>query len=55
MASKKKNVRLLVRLKSTESNHLYYTEKNRRNNPGRLELRRYDPIVRRHVMYKESK
>jgi large subunit ribosomal protein L33 len=55
MASKKKDVRLLVRLKSTESGHLYYTEKNRRNHPGRLELRRYDPIVRRHVMYKESK
>ncbi len=53
--AKKKDVRSLVRLKSTESDHLYYTEKNRRNNPGRLELRRYDPIVRRHTLYKESK
>jgi len=55
MASKKKDIRTLVRLKSSESDHIYYTEKNRRNNPARLELRKYDPIVRRHVLYKESK
>lgn len=55
MASKKKDVRLLVRLKSTESDHVYYTQKNRRNNPARLELRKYDPILRKHVLYKETK
>ncbi len=55
MASKKKDVRLLIRLKSTESHHIYYTQKNRRNHPGRLELRKYDPIIRKHVTYKESK
>ena len=55
MAGKKKDIRTLVRLKSTESHHVYYTEKNRRNDAQRLELRKYDPIVRRHVLYKESK
>jgi len=55
MPSHKKDVRLLVRLKSTESDHIYYTQKNRRNNPSRLELRKYDPILRRHVIYKETK
>jgi large subunit ribosomal protein L33 len=41
--------------KSTASGHFYLTEKNRKNDPSRLELRRYDPFVRRHVMYKEEK
>jgi large subunit ribosomal protein L33 len=34
---------------------MYYTEKNRRNTTTRLELRKYDPIVRKHVIYKETK
>jgi large subunit ribosomal protein L33 len=55
MASKKKSIRTLVRLKSTKSDHVYYTEKNRRNNPTRVEIKKYDPVVQRHVLYKESK
>ncbi|HHE71893.1 MAG TPA: 50S ribosomal protein L33, partial [Chloroflexi bacterium] len=50
----KKGARILVKLKSTESGHMYYTEKNRRNDQQRLELRKYDPIVRRHVIYRET-
>jgi large subunit ribosomal protein L33 len=53
--AKKKGNRISIRLKSTESGHFYLTEKNRKNDPTRLELRRYDPFVRRHVMYKEEK
>ncbi len=51
----KKGARILVKLKSTESGHMYYTEKNRRNDQQRLELRKYDPVVRRHVIYRETK
>ncbi len=51
----KKGNRMLVKMKSSESGHMYYTEKNRRNDQGRLELKKYDPIVRRHVLYKEAK
>jgi len=51
----KKGNRILVKLRSTESGHMYYTEKNRRNTTTRLELRKYDPIVRKHVIYKETK
>jgi large subunit ribosomal protein L33 len=54
MANKKGN-RIVIKLKSTESGHTYTTEKNRRNDPSRLELRRYDPILRRHVTYRETK
>ncbi|MBW7886515.1 MAG: 50S ribosomal protein L33, partial [Caldilineaceae bacterium] len=38
-----------------ESSHMYLTTKNRRNDPNRLDLRKFDPIVRRHVVYREAK
>lgn len=53
--AKKKDVRIVVKMKNEESPYTYYTEKSRRNNPQRMELRKYDPIVRKHVLFKESK
>lgn len=44
-----------IELKSTESGHKYHTVKNKRKVPQRLELTKYDPFVRRHVLYKEEK
>lgn len=48
-------MRVIVKLKSTESHHQYVTTKNKKTHPDRLELRKYDPVLRKHVMYKESK
>lgn len=53
--AKKKGVRIVVKMQSTESAHTYTTEKNRRNDPNRIELKKYDPTLRRHVLYRESK
>ena len=53
--AKDKNVRGIIKLQSSESNHCYYTEKNRRNVTEKLEVRKYDPTHRKHVMYKEGK
>lgn len=47
--------RIQVKLKSTESPHVYHTTKNKRNTTDRLQLKKYDPIVRKHVLYKEAK
>ena len=55
MAKKSKDARSYVKIVSTESSHCYFVQKNRNNTKNRLELRRYDPIVRKHVMYKEGK
>lgn len=55
MASKKKGPRQVIKLRSTESSHIYTTVKNRRNDPARLELRKYDPIVRKHVLFRETR
>ena len=51
----KKENRIVVKLKSTESSHTYTTTKNKKNTTKRLELKKYDPIVRKHVVYKEGK
>jgi large subunit ribosomal protein L33 len=42
-------------MKSEESSYFYYTTKNKTNTPNRLELRKYDPTLRRHVKFKETK
>jgi large subunit ribosomal protein L33 len=40
---------------SAGTGHFYTTTKNKKNTPGKMEMRKYDPKVRKHVMYKESK
>ncbi len=50
------DLRPIVKLTSTaDTGYTYVTRKNRRNDPERLVLRKYDPIVRRHVEFKESR
>lgn len=51
----KSRVRETIRLKSTESNECYWTIKNKRNTTERLELKKFDKSLRRHVTFKEAK
>jgi large subunit ribosomal protein L33 len=51
----KKGPRETIRLKSTESNECYWTVKNKRNTTERLELKKFDKSLRRHVNFKEAK
>ena len=44
-----KGPRVTIKMSSTESPYRFTTTKNKRNHPQRLELRRYDPVLRRHV------
>jgi len=45
-----------IRLNSTAgTGHFYTTDKNKRNMPGKMEIKKYDPVVRKHVLYKEGK
>jgi large subunit ribosomal protein L33 len=49
-------LRPIIKLRSTAgTGYTYVTRKNRRNNPDRLTLRKYDPIVRRHVEFREER
>ena len=40
---------------SAGTGHFYTTTKNKKNTPEKMEIRKYDPVVRKHVMYKEAK
>ncbi len=40
---------------SAGTGHYYTTDKNKRTTPDKLELKKYDPVVRKHVIYTESK
>ena len=51
----KKGAREKIRLKSTESAETYWTFKNKRNSPERLELKKFDKKLRKHVTFKEAK
>jgi large subunit ribosomal protein L33 len=51
----KEGARTNIQLRSTESAHTYFVSKNKKNNPERLELKKYDPTLRKHVIYKEKK
>jgi large subunit ribosomal protein L33 len=49
-------LRPIVRMRSTAgTGTTYVTRKNRRNDPDRLELRKYDPAVRQHVEFREER
>ena len=40
---------------SAGTGHYYTTDKNKRNTPNKLEFKKYDPVVRKHVVYTEAK
>ena len=56
MATKRGKGRELIKLVSTAgTGHFYTCSKNKRTHPEKMELMKYDPKVRKHVLYKESK
>ncbi len=45
-----------IKLVSSENNgHFYTTTKNKRTMPDKIEMKKYDPVSRKHVIYKEAK
>ena len=40
---------------SAGTGHYYTTDKNRRTMTEKLTLKKFDPVVRQHVLYKEEK
>ena len=47
---------ILIKLESTaETGYYYVTKKNPRTQTEKLEMRKYAPVARKHVMFKEGK
>ena len=56
MAKKTKAGREKIRLVSTAgTGYFYTTTKNKKRTPDKLTFKKYDPVVRKHVPFKESK
>jgi large subunit ribosomal protein L33 len=48
--------RIIVKMESSAGTGFYYTTtKNRRNTQAKMELRKYDPVAKKHVVFKEKK
>ena len=52
MSSKRDKIRMIS---SAGTGHFYTTDKNKKTTPNKMEMSKYDPGVRKHVMYKEGK
>ncbi len=51
-----KGIREKIKLVSSAgTGHYYTTTKNKRLHPEKMETKKYDPVVRKHVIYKEAK
>ena len=45
-----------IKLESTAgTGHFYTTDKNKKNTPDKMEMKKFDPVARKHVMYRETK
>ena len=56
MAKKTNTKRKIVALVSELTGHrTYVTRKNTMNTPDKLKLRKYDPVLRKHVVFEETK
>ncbi len=45
----------LLKLKSTKSNHVIWTRKNKKTVERKIEVTKFDPILRKRVVFKETK
>ena len=51
-----KGIRDKIKLESTAgTGHFYTTTKNKRNTPDKMVFKKYDPVVRKHVEYRETR
>ena len=51
-----KKATILVKLESSaDTGFFYVTKKNARAQTSKLELKKYDPVARKHVVFKEGK
>ena len=54
--AKAQDIRPIIKLKSTAgTGFTYVTRKNRRNNPDRIVLKKYDQVIRKHVDFREER
>lgn len=53
--AKKKDVEKVKLVSTADTGYFYTTTKNRKNTPDKFAFKKYDPVVRKHVEFKEAK
>ena len=54
--AKERDIRPSIKRRSTAgTGYTYVTKQNRRNDPDRISLMKYDPVVRKHVEFREER
>ena len=49
-------MREMIKLESSAgTGHFYTTMKNKKTMPEKMEIKKFDPVARKHVLYKETK
>jgi large subunit ribosomal protein L33 len=51
----KSNTLLIKLVSSADTGYFYVTKKNPRTTTEKLELKKYDPVARKHVIFREAK
>ena len=51
----KPNAVLIKMVSTADTGYFYVAKKNARTQTEKLEMRKYDPVARKHVIFKESK
>ena len=51
----KPNTVLIKLVSSADTGYFYVTKKNPRTTTEKLELKKYDPVARKHVVFRDSK
>jgi large subunit ribosomal protein L33 len=51
----KSNTLLIKLVSSADTGYYYVTKKNPRKTTDKLELKKYDPVARKHVVFREGK
>ena len=53
--ARKKDVEKIKLVSTADTGYFYTTTKNKRTTPDKIEIKKYDPKARKHVIYKETK
>ena len=51
----RKDVTLVKLVSTAKSGYFYVTSKNLKKFKGKLTFKKYDPVIRQHVLFKEKK
>ncbi|HEY9547276.1 MAG TPA: 50S ribosomal protein L33 [Solimonas sp.] len=53
--ARKRDVEKIKLVSTADTGYFYTTTKNRKNTPDKFEFNKYDPVARKHVVFKEAK